>query len=49
MLPLERGPRRFVAYVIDVLELRGDRIAAVTGFIDAAHFPRFGLPDELPA
>ena len=43
----DRG--RFVAYVIDVLELRGDRIAAVTGFIDAAHFPRFGLPDELPA
>ncbi|MEJ2884998.1 sigma-70 family RNA polymerase sigma factor [Actinomycetospora aeridis] len=33
---------------IDVLTLRGDRIAAVTSFIGAAHFASFGLPPELP-
>jgi RNA polymerase sigma-70 factor, ECF subfamily len=33
-----------------VLELDGDRIAAMTHFLDtAALFPRFGLPLELPA
>jgi RNA polymerase sigma-70 factor (ECF subfamily) len=32
-------------YVIDVIELRGDRIAAVTGFfMDASRFAAFGLP-----
>ena len=43
----ERGA--FASEVIDVLDLRGDRIAAVTAFIDPALFPRFGLPAELPA
>jgi RNA polymerase sigma-70 factor (ECF subfamily) len=36
-------------HVIDVLTLRGDRIAAVTAFIDDELFPRFGLPETLPA
>jgi RNA polymerase sigma-70 factor (ECF subfamily) len=31
-------------WMIDVLEVRGDRIASVTAFIGAEHFPRFGLP-----
>ena len=39
----------FVGRVIDVLTLRGDRIAAVTAFIDEGLFPRFGLPATLPA
>jgi RNA polymerase sigma-70 factor (ECF subfamily) len=34
--------------VLDVLELRGRRIAAVTGFVTPEVFPRFGLPDRLP-
>ena len=34
----------FTAYVIDVLDLRADRIASVTAFIGAEHFARFGLP-----
>jgi RNA polymerase sigma-70 factor, ECF subfamily len=35
----------FGAYVIDVIELRGDRIASVTGFfLDPERFPAFGLP-----
>jgi RNA polymerase sigma-70 factor (ECF subfamily) len=37
---------RYAPYVIDVLELRGTRIAAVTAFIDASLFPAFGLPPE---
>ena len=33
------------AYVIDVIELRGDRIASVTGFfLDPGRFAAFGLP-----
>jgi RNA polymerase sigma-70 factor (ECF subfamily) len=32
-----------------VLTLRGDRIAAVTSFIDREHFPAFGLPGSVPA
>jgi RNA polymerase sigma-70 factor, ECF subfamily len=39
----------YAAYVIDVLTFRDDRIAAVTAFIDASLFPRFGLPEALPA
>ncbi len=35
-------------HVIDVLTLRGDRIASVTAFIDAKQFPRFDLPETLP-
>ena len=33
---------------IDVLTLRGERIAAVTAFIGAEHHARFGLPASLP-
>jgi RNA polymerase sigma-70 factor (ECF subfamily) len=39
----------FAGHVIDVLTLRGDRIAAVTAFIDEDLFSRFGLPETLPA
>jgi RNA polymerase sigma-70 factor (ECF subfamily) len=39
----------YVAQVLDVLTLRGERIAAVTAFIDSRLFPRFGLPEVLPA
>lgn len=39
----------YAAKVLDVLTLRGDRIAAVTAFIDGRLFPRFGLPAEVPA
>jgi RNA polymerase sigma-70 factor, ECF subfamily len=39
--------RHYVAAVIDVLTLRGDRIAEVTGFMTPRHFARFGLPDRL--
>jgi RNA polymerase sigma-70 factor (ECF subfamily) len=38
----------YVAQVLDVLSLRGDRIAAVTAFIDGRLFTRFGLPAALP-
>ncbi|HEY3764614.1 MAG TPA: sigma-70 family RNA polymerase sigma factor [Gaiellales bacterium] len=38
----------YTAGVLDVLTLRGDRIAEVTGFIDAARlFARFGLPERV--
>ncbi|HEY2869848.1 MAG TPA: sigma-70 family RNA polymerase sigma factor [Gaiellales bacterium] len=43
----ERGD--FEASVIDVLTLRGDRVAEVTAFIGGEPFPRFGLPARLPA
>jgi RNA polymerase sigma-70 factor (ECF subfamily) len=34
---------------LQVLEISGDRIAAMTMFLDTAHlFPMFGLPDHLP-
>jgi len=36
------------AWAINVLTLRGDRIAEVTSFIGAAHFAAFGLPTALP-
>ena len=42
----ERG--RFVGRVLDVLTLRGERIAAVTAFVDPAVFAQFDLPGELP-
>jgi RNA polymerase sigma-70 factor (ECF subfamily) len=38
----------YAAAVIDVLTLRGDRIAEVTGFISPRLFSRFGLPNSLP-
>ena len=43
----ERGD--FGAGVIDVLTVRGDRIAEVTAFIGGERFPRFGLPERQPA
>ena len=39
----------FVGRIIDVLTLRDDRIAAVTAFMDEGLFPRFALPETLPA
>jgi RNA polymerase sigma-70 factor (ECF subfamily) len=38
----------YAAQVIDVLALRGDRIAAITAFVEPAFFPAFGLPPEYP-
>jgi RNA polymerase sigma-70 factor (ECF subfamily) len=35
------------AYGLMVLTLRGDRVAAITGFPDTSVFPRFGLPRTL--
>ncbi len=40
---------KYLSFCIDVLTLRGGRIAEVTAFIDRGVFPSFGLPDELPA
>jgi RNA polymerase sigma-70 factor, ECF subfamily len=34
--------------VLDVLTLRGEHIAEVTGFVNPALFARFGLPETLP-
>jgi RNA polymerase sigma-70 factor (ECF subfamily) len=39
----------YLFHAIDVLTLRGGRIAAITAFLDDALFAGFGLPDELPA
>ncbi|MFD0206992.1 MULTISPECIES: sigma-70 family RNA polymerase sigma factor [Saccharothrix] len=38
----------YLAWSIDVLTLRGDRIREITSFVDSAHFPAFGLPASLP-
>jgi RNA polymerase sigma-70 factor, ECF subfamily len=38
----------YAAQVIDVLTLRGDRIEAITAFVDAELFASFGLPAEHP-
>jgi RNA polymerase sigma-70 factor (ECF subfamily) len=43
----ERG--RYLPIALDVLTLRGRRIADVTAFRMPELFPRFGLPDELAA
>jgi len=43
----ERG--RYAAYILDLLTLRGCKIAEVTAFMDSEIFKSFGLPDELPA
>jgi RNA polymerase sigma-70 factor (ECF subfamily) len=45
----DAGRGDFGAAVIDVLTLHGDRIAEVTAFIGGERFPRFGLPERLPA
>ena len=39
----------YVGRAIDVLTLRGDRIAAVTALVDVTVVPRFGLPETLSA
>jgi RNA polymerase sigma-70 factor, ECF subfamily len=38
---------RYEAHVLDVLTIDGERIAAVTAFVDPTVFARFGLPAEL--
>jgi RNA polymerase sigma-70 factor (ECF subfamily) len=38
---------RYLAEVLEVLTLRGSKISAVTAFIGATPFPRFGLPPAL--
>jgi RNA polymerase sigma-70 factor (ECF subfamily) len=40
---------KFLSFALDVLTLRGDRIAEVTAFLDREAFERFGLPAEYPA
>jgi hypothetical protein len=35
------------AYGLMVLTLEGDRVAAITGFIDSGVFPLFGLPRSI--
>jgi RNA polymerase sigma-70 factor, ECF subfamily len=37
----------FLAYALDVLELRGDRIASIVSFIDGERFAAFGLPPAI--
>ena len=37
-----------LAWSIDVLTLREERIAEITSFIGAEHHARFGLPPRLP-
>jgi RNA polymerase sigma-70 factor, ECF subfamily len=43
----DAGRQAYMAKVLDVLTLRGERIAAVTAFIDGRLFPRFGLPAQV--
>jgi RNA polymerase sigma-70 factor, ECF subfamily len=38
----------YLPRVLDVLTVRGTRIAAITAFVDDALFERFGLPPTLP-
>ncbi len=37
-----------VAFALDVLEVRGDRISSVIGFLQGVRFPAFGLPEVFP-
>lgn len=46
---LDAERKRFLPIALDVLTLRGTRIADVTAFRTPDVFPRFGLPDELAA
>src|SRR4051812_30389062 len=39
----------YTAFVLDVLTFEGERIGAVTAFIEGELFPSFGLPETLPA
>jgi RNA polymerase sigma-70 factor (ECF subfamily) len=45
----DAGKGSYVAAVLDVLTVRGERIAEVTGFVMPEVFARFGLPEQLPA
>jgi RNA polymerase sigma-70 factor, ECF subfamily len=38
---------RFLAYALDVLDLRGDQIVSIVSFIDGERFPAFGLPTAI--
>lgn len=42
------GTDAHLAWSINVLTLRGERIAEITSFIGCDHFPPFGLPASLP-
>jgi RNA polymerase sigma-70 factor (TIGR02960 family) len=44
----DAGRGVFAALALDLLALRGARVAEVVSFLDPALFPRFGLPVELP-
>lgn len=37
----------YVAYALDVLAVRGDKIASVVSFIDGSRFPAHGLPQRV--
>ena len=39
---------RYTAAALDVITIEGERIKDITAFADPLHFPRFGLPLELP-
>ncbi len=45
----EEAAGAFQYFCVDVLTLRGDRIAGVTAFIDPEGYRRFDLPAEVPA
>jgi hypothetical protein len=40
---------RYVPIALDVLTLEGAQIGGVVAFRTPESFPRFGLPDHLPA
>ncbi|MFG2055172.1 sigma-70 family RNA polymerase sigma factor [Micromonospora sp. NPDC048930] len=42
------GTGRYLPWSIDVLTLRGHRIAEITSFVGDAYLADFGLPDSLP-
>jgi hypothetical protein len=47
---LHRGRGAYLPAAIEVLELEGDRVRAITAFAGSeALYPRFGLPEELVA
>jgi RNA polymerase sigma-70 factor (ECF subfamily) len=46
---LDAAGGTYRAASIEVLTLAGDLVEQITAFADAGFFPRFGLPDELPA
>jgi hypothetical protein len=46
---LDTESKRFLPIALDVLTLRGSRIADITAFRTPDVFRRFGLPDQLAA